>query len=132
VRLLLTVPTGTLVDEPVTKVLAESAEGGFCLLPRHLDLATVLVPGLLTFVRASGDEEVVVAVDHGVLAKVGADVRVACQRAYVAGDLEEAARTVRERFYVQSEREKRARSTLARLESDVVRRLGELRGRHGA
>jgi F-type H+-transporting ATPase subunit epsilon len=51
VRLLLSVPTGVLLDEPVTKVIAESPDGSFCLLPRHLDLATVLVPGLLTFVR---------------------------------------------------------------------------------
>jgi F-type H+-transporting ATPase subunit epsilon len=131
VRLLLSVPTGVLVDEAVTKVVAESADGSFCLLPRHLDLATVLVPGLLSFARAAGDE-VVVAVDHGVLVKAGADVRVACRRAVVAGDLEAAERALRERFYVQSEREKRARATLARLESDVVRRLGELRGRHGA
>jgi F-type H+-transporting ATPase subunit epsilon len=92
VRLLLTVPTGILVDEPVTKVLAESAEGSFCLLPRHLDLATVLVPGPADVRARIGRREVVVAVDHGVLVKVGADVRVACQRAYVAGDLEEAER----------------------------------------
>ena len=130
-RLVLTVPTGVLVDEPAAKVVAESPEGSFCLLPRHLDLATVLAPGLLAFVRPGG-EEVVVAVDHGVLVKAGDDVRVACQRAYVAGDLEDAERAVRERFYVQSEREKRARATLARLESDVVRRLGDLRGRRGA
>jgi len=130
VNLLVTVATHVLVAAPATRVVAESAAGSFCLLPRHLDLATVLVPGLLTFQRPDG-EEVVVAVDHGVLVKVGDEVRVACQRGYLAGDLEEAERVVAERFHAQSEREKRARAALARLESDVVRRLGELRGRHG-
>lgn len=129
-RLLLSVPTDVVLEEPVTKVIAESPAGSFCLLPRHVDLATVLVPGLLTFTRPDG-EEVAVAVDHGALVKVGDEVRVACQRAFVAGDAADAATAVRERFEVQSERDKRARAALARLESDVVRRLGELRGRHG-
>ena len=130
-RLLLSVPVDTLLDEPAEKVIAESPDGSFCLLPRHVDLATVLVPGLLTFTRPGG-EEVAVAVDHGSLVKVGDEVRVACQRAFVAGDVASAAAAVRERFEAQSERDKRARAALARLESDVVRRLGELRRDHGA
>ncbi|MFN2323441.1 MAG: F0F1 ATP synthase subunit epsilon [Trueperaceae bacterium] len=129
-KLLLTVPTEVLLDEPVVKVVAESEAGSFCLLPRHLDLATVLVPGLLTAVRPDG-AEVVVAVDHGVLVKVGGDVRVACQRAFVASDPDDAARAVRERFELTSEREKHARAVLARLEGDVVRRLADLRWRRG-
>lgn len=130
-RLLLSVPTDVLLDRRVDKVVAESPEGHFCLLPRHVDVATVLVPGLLTYLDEDG-VEAVVAVDHGVLVKVGDEVRVACERAQVAPDAEAAARAVRERFVVQSEREKRARATLARLEVDMVRRLGALRGRHGA
>lgn len=129
-NLLLTVPTEVLLDEPVVKVVAESEAGSFCLLPRHLDLATVVVPGLLTAVRPDGGE-LVVAVDHGVLVKVGGDVRVACQRAFVASDADDAARAVRERFRLTSEREKHARAVLARLEGDVVRRLADLRWRHG-
>jgi F-type H+-transporting ATPase subunit epsilon len=130
VRLFLSVATEVLLDVEVAKVIAESPEGHFCLLPRHVDIATVLVPGLLTYQLPDG-EEAVVAVDHGVLVKVGEDVRVACERALPAPDAAAAARAVRERFVAQSEREKRARATLARLEGDVVRRLGELRGRHG-
>lgn len=129
-RLLLTVPTHVVIDESTDKVTADSVAGSFTLLPRHLDLATVLVPGLLIFEREGGGE-VVVAVDHGVLVKVDEDVRVACQRAFVTGGLGEAEQVVKERFHEQSEREKRSRAALARLETDVVRRLGELRGRNG-
>ena len=130
-RLLLSVPTDILLEEATEKVIAESPAGSFCLLPLHVDFATVLVPGLLTFTRPDG-EEVAVAVDHGALVKVGDEVRVACQRAFVAGDAASAAAAVRERFEAESERDKRARAALARLESDVVRRLGELRRDHGA
>jgi F-type H+-transporting ATPase subunit epsilon len=127
VRLLLTAPSGVLVDAPARKIVAESIEGSFCLLPRHADVTTLLVPGLLAYL-GEDDREVFAAVDHGVLVKAGDVVRVACQRGVVAGDLGEAETTVRERFDVQSEREKRARSTLLRLEADILRRLGELRG----
>ncbi len=125
-RLLLSQPSGVLVDASVRKVIAESDRGSFCLLPRHADTATVLVPGLLAYLDEDG-EEVIVAVDEGILVKVGDHVRVACQRAVVAGDLGSAEATVRERFQTQSEREKRARSALLRLEADIMRRLGQLR-----
>jgi F-type H+-transporting ATPase subunit epsilon len=126
VRLLLSVPSGVLVDAGARKILAESDAGSFCVLPRHADVATPLVPGLLSYLAESGDE-IFVAVDEGVLVKVGEQVRVACSRAVVAGDLGTAEATVRERFEVKSEREKRARSALLRLEADILRRLGELR-----
>ncbi len=126
-KLLLSVPTGVLVDTSVRRIVAESDRGSFCVLPRHADTATLLVPGLLAYTGADG-EEVIVAVDDGVLVKTGKQVRVACQRAVVAGDLGSAEATVRERFQSQSEQEKRARSALLRLEADILRRLGELRG----
>ncbi|MFO7544088.1 MAG: hypothetical protein R6W77_01175 [Trueperaceae bacterium] len=144
-RLLLTAPSAVLVNAPVAKIFAESEAGAFCILPRHADIATILVPGLLTYVpadtRADGepaaaatatetdaqDGEVVVAIDHGVLVKCADEVRVTCLRAVVAGDLAGAVATVQQRFRQQSEREKRARTMLLRLEADILRRLGELR-----
>lgn len=126
-RVLLTAPTGVLADAEASKVIAESVEGSFCILPRHADLATLLVPGLLSYVGSDG-REVFAALDQGVLVKAGDVVRIACQRGVIAGDLGDAEATVRERFRVQSEREKRARSTLLRLEADILRRLGEMRG----
>jgi F-type H+-transporting ATPase subunit epsilon len=144
VRLLLTAPSVVLVDALVGKIVAESVAGSFCILPRHADIATVLVPGLLTYVPADPghdgtadtastrqtdrqDGEVVVAIDHGVLVKCADEVRVTCQRAMVAGDLADAVATVQQRFQRESEREKRARTMLLRLEADILRRLGELR-----
>ena len=125
-KLLLSVPTGVLVDTSVGKIVAESDRGAFCVLPNHADTAILLVPGLLAYTGPNGDE-VIVAVDDGVLVKAGEQVRVACRRAVVAGDLGSAEATVRERFQTQSEHEKRARSALLRLEADILRRLGELR-----
>jgi F-type H+-transporting ATPase subunit epsilon len=124
-RLLLSVPTGVLVDSPVQKVSAESDRGSFTMLPRHADCALEVVPGLLSYVTEAG-EEVFVAVDEGVLVKAGEDVRVACRRAVVAGELDEAVAALEGHMRAQSEHERRARTALLRLEAEVVRRLGDV------
>lgn len=126
-NLLLTVPSDVLVDTPISKLLAETTSGSFCLLPRHADTAAVLVPGLLTYVATDGNERVV-AVDHGLLVKVGASVRVSCQRAVLAPDLASAEAAVRERFRLKDAGEKRSLKALLRLEADILRRLSGLRG----
>ncbi len=125
-RLLLTVPSGTLVDQAVTRVSAESTHGSFTILERHADTALLIVPGLLAFHDEAG-HETFSAVDHGVLVKVGEQVRVACQRAVVSGDLGSAEAAVRSRYLVQDEDDKRARTALLRLEAEILRRVGELR-----
>ena len=147
-RLLLSVPSGVLRDVAVARVDALTTAGAWTLLPRHADAATVLRPGLLRFVPTPDDAnaappdghpatadggareaagETFVATDHGVLVKVGDVVRVASERAVVAGDLADATRTLREHLTARSEGERRARHALARLEADLVRRLGEIR-----
>lgn len=125
-KLLVSVPSGVLVDEPVTKVVAEADFGSFAMLPEHADVAALLLPGLLAYHLHDGSE-VFVAVDHGLLVKTGKQVRVACQRAVVAGDLGSAEATVRERFRLRTENEKRARTALIQLETAILRRVGELR-----
>ena len=55
-RLKVMLPTERLVDEEVTKVIAEATNGSFCLLPRHIDFIAPLVPGLLQFSRPDGGE----------------------------------------------------------------------------
>ncbi len=127
-RLLVSVPAGVLVDEPVVKIIAESDFGSFALLPRHADLAALLVPGLLAYHLEDGSE-IFMAVDHGLLVKAGEQVRVACQRAVVAGDLGAAEETVRERFKVRTDTEKRARRALVQLEGEILKRVLELRHR---
>jgi F-type H+-transporting ATPase subunit epsilon len=131
----LSVPTAQLLEVPVTQVVAEGPSGSFCLLPKHLDVVAVLIPSLLTFRREgapSGSPEGVAAVDHGLLTKVGDRVTVICQRALVAEDAAGAVAALRARAEEEGEREKRARLVLARLEADVVRQLGSLRGRDGS
>jgi F-type H+-transporting ATPase subunit epsilon len=124
-RLRVFLPTETLVDEPASKVIAEAEDGAFCLLPRHVDFAAALVPGILIFVNAHGEERLL-AVDEGSLVKAGAEVRVSVFNAVAGADLERLRQTVDERFLSLDEHDLEARSALARLEAGTLRGFVEL------
>jgi len=125
-RLVLSAPTGIVLDTQVAKVSGESDRGSFTILPRHADGAMILRRGLLSYVGEDGTE-VFVAVDEGVLVKAERELRVACQRAVVAGDLEDARSALARHLHGRSEHERKAKSVLMALEAEVLRRLGELR-----
>lgn len=115
-------PTEVVVDEPVRKIVAEAANGSFCLMPRHTDFLTALVPGILSFATPD-DVEHFLAVDEGVLVKHGEEVLLSTRHAVRGLRLEELERLVRERFEMLDDHERTARSAVARLESDFVRRF---------
>jgi len=119
-------PTQVLVDEPVGKVTAEGEDGGFCLLPRHVDFVSALVPGLLVFEPTAGGEQFL-AIDEGTLVKCGDEVLVSTRRAVRGTDLGQLQQMVDEQFSVLDEREKAARTASAKLEADLVRRFMELK-----
>ena len=119
-------PTEILVDTDVIKVVAEAENGSFCLLPHHVDFAAALVPGLLSFTRPDGAEEFAALAD-GVLVKRGDEVLVSAVNGSRGADLGQLHRIVREQFAQLDERDRRARSALARMEADFVRRFMELR-----
>jgi F-type H+-transporting ATPase subunit epsilon len=118
--------TEVVLDEEVTKVSAEAENGGFTLLPRHIDFVTALAPGLLSLEKPDGSEEFL-AVDEGILVKVGPDVLVSTRQAVRGADLGTLYKTVEERFRAVDEEERQARAALTRLEADMVRRFSELR-----
>ncbi len=129
-KLKLVVPGGILIEREVEKVTAEAENGSFCLLPRHIDFVAALVPGLLSFETAEGEE--FVAVDEGILVKCGVEVVVSTRNAVVGAALGELKEAVEQQFLNLDEREKQARSVLAKLEANLVGKfagLGEkLRG----
>jgi F-type H+-transporting ATPase subunit epsilon len=117
-------PHEVLVDRLVTKVLAEGANGSFCLLPRHQDFVTALVPGLLSF--ETDDEEEFVAVDEGVLVKIGPEVLVSTRRAVRGPDLGTLRQTVESEFMELDERQRLTQSAMAKLEANFARKFYEL------
>ncbi len=108
----------------VLRIVAETHEGSFGLLPRRLDCVAAIVPGILVF-ETEADGETCIAVDEGVLVKSGADVLVSVRNAVGGTDLGKLREAVEQQFLNLDEQEKSVRSILAKLESGLVRRLAE-------
>jgi F-type H+-transporting ATPase subunit epsilon len=122
-------PTRIFLNEEVSKVTAEAENGYFCLLPRHIDFVTVLVPGILSFEFLTGQESFL-AVDEGILIKCGSQVVVSTRNAVQHSDLRLLQETVEKQFRVLDDREKMTRSALSKLEANIVRQFVEL-GKYG-
>jgi F-type H+-transporting ATPase subunit epsilon len=105
----------------VVEVIVETTDGSFGLLEQRLDCVAILVPGILTY-RCKQDDEVYVAIDQGLLVKVGQSVMVSVRRAYSGGSLEQLRQAVNEEFLKLDEQEKVMRNVMAKLESGFVRR----------
>ena len=108
----------------VKRIVAETREGSFGLLPHRLDCVAVLAAGILTF-ETEAEGEVYVAVDEGVLVKAGADVLVSVRNAIGGMDLGKLREAVEREFVDIDEGEKQVRAVLAKLESGFVRRFAE-------
>ena len=124
-RIKLLVPRETLLEADAIKINAEAENGSFTLLPRHADFVAALVPGILTYTDAEGEERYF-AVDSGVLVKQGDEVLVSVVNAFEGPELGSLREVVRGLENVSEERDQIARNALARLEVNIVRRFLEL------
>ena len=109
----------------VTRIVAETREGSCGLLPHRLDCVAALAPGILIY-ETKADGEVFVAVDEGVLVKTGADVLVSVRRAIGGTDLGRLHAAVVREFLTLDENEQSVRSTVAKLETGLLRRFATL------
>jgi F-type H+-transporting ATPase subunit epsilon len=117
-------PDEVLLAREVEKVIAEGPNGSFALLPRHQDFVTALVPGLLSFETGGGEE--FIAVDEGVLVKIGAEVLVSTRRAVRGPDLGSLRETVETEFVDLDDKQRLTRSAMAKLEANFARKFYEL------
>ena len=116
-------PFGIFADEAgVLRIVAETSEGSFGLLPHRLDCVAALTPGILSY-ETPAEGEVFVAVDEGVLVKTGPDVRVSVRRAMRGEDLGRLRDAVEQEFLTRDEHEQSVRLVMARLETRFLRRF---------
>ncbi len=106
----------------VSRIVAETREGSFGLLPHRLDCVAALTPGILMY-EAETEGEIYVAVDAGVLVKAGPDVLVSARRAMGGTDLGRLRSAVEQEFLTLDEQEQNVRSVLAKMEGDFIRRM---------
>ena len=118
-------PFGIFAEETgVSRIVAETREGSFGLLPHRLDCVTALAPGILIY-ENEAEGEVYLALDEGVLVKTGPDVLVSVRNAIGGTDLGLLRETVEREFLNLNEREQNVRSVMAKMESGFIRRLAE-------
>ena len=109
----------------VSRIVAETREGSFGLLPHRLDCVAALGAGILTYETEAGGE-VYLAVDEGVLVKTGMDVLVSVRRALLGTDLGRLRSSVENEFTKLDERDQSVRSVMAKLEAGFLNRLARL------
>lgn len=108
----------------VSRVIAETNNGSFGLLPHRLDCVAAMVPGILIYENES-EGEAYIAVDEGVLIKTGQNVLVSVRNAITGTDLRQLREAVEKEYLATDEHEQNMRSVMAKLESGFIRRFVE-------
>jgi F-type H+-transporting ATPase subunit epsilon len=122
-------PFEIFADETgVSRVVVETPQGSFGLLPQRLDCVAALVPGILIF-ETEARGEVFLAVDKGVLVKTGQDVLVSVRRALRGKALAGLRDDVEREFLTLDAHEEEMRTAMARLETGFLRRFATMRER---
>ena len=118
-------PFGVFVEKSnVLRVVAETTDGSYGLLPHRLDCVAALVPGILTY-ETKDSPTVYVGIDQGVLLKAGSLVTVSVRRAIGGPDLEQLKDAVERDFLKLDEQERNVRTAVAKMESSLMGRLAE-------
>jgi F-type H+-transporting ATPase subunit epsilon len=112
----------------VLRIVAETHEGSFGILPHRLDCVAALAPGIFTY-ETPQDGTAYLAVDEGVLVKAGQDVLVSVRHAIGGVDLGQLHETVKRQFLAIDQQERDVRLVIAKMEGGLLGRLAEFQ--HG-
>ena len=110
----------------VTRIVAETNEGSYGLLPQRLDCVAALVPGIFSY-ETEADGVHFLAVDEGVLVKAGAQVMVSVRNAIGGVDLGKLHETVEKEFLELDESEKIVNQVMSKLETSFIQSLEKFR-----
>jgi F-type H+-transporting ATPase subunit epsilon len=106
----------------VVRIVIETMDGSYGLLPRRRDFVAALVPGVLTYETQAGGE-FFVAIDQGVVIKAGANVSISVRRATAGMDLGALRDAVQRDFLSLDEQARSVRAVSSKLESRFVSRF---------
>ena len=110
--------------ENVSRIVAETNNGFFGLLPQRLDCVAALIPGIFTYATTSNQTKYV-AIDKGVLVKAGSEVRLSVRNAIVGTDLNKLRDSVENEFENMTENESNIRLALNKMECGFIYNLGK-------
>lgn len=115
-----------ITSKNVDRIVFETAEGSYGLLPQRLDCVAAIVPGIFTY-QAQAEGPHYVAVDAGILVKSGSEVLVSVRNAVAGSDLAKLGEMVKKEFMNKGESENQIRSVILKLESGFMYSFNKFR-----
>jgi F-type H+-transporting ATPase subunit epsilon len=112
--------------DDVSHIIAETLAGSLGLLPHRLDCVAALVPGILSYTTGKKGTSYL-AIDEGVLVKIGADVSISVRRAISGTSLNELHQAVTREYLTLDAQEREMRTVVAKMESGLIGRIAGLR-----
>ncbi|HZK97191.1 MAG TPA: F0F1 ATP synthase subunit epsilon [Prolixibacteraceae bacterium] len=103
----------------VSRIVAETTEGSYGLLPQRLDCVAALVPGIFSYETNAGAVKYL-AVDDGIMVKTGAQVLVSVRNAFGGTDLGKLHESVENEYKKLDDSERDIRATMAKMESGLI------------
>ena len=106
----------------VDRIVAETNEGFFGLLPQRLDCVASLVPGIFMYETDKGEIHYI-AIDEGVLVKAGTEVLVSVRNAIGGTDIGQLHNSIKKEYIKLNNNERSIRSVMAKIESEIIYNL---------
>ena len=103
----------------VDRIVAETNEGFFGLLPQRLDCVASLVPGIFMYETDKGEIHYI-AIDEGVLVKAGMEVLVSVRNAIGGTDIGQLHNSIKKEYVKLDDNERSVRSVMAKIESEII------------
>lgn len=121
------IPSSVVLERKnVMRIVAESKEGCFGILPQRLDCVACLVAGILIY-ETQEEGEKIIAIDEGILVKVGPEVQISVRNAVKIQELQTTHQEIVDHVLKLSEQEKKIRGLTEKLARNLLLKLQQLR-----
>ena len=129
-KLTVVTPLGTVLKSKIKKVMLETLNGYYTLLPKHVDFAAAVRESIVVY-TPEDEAEKYVACHHGIAVKKGEQVTISVQDAVIGDTLDELGDIINREFKQNDEKRKELNSAMARLELGIIRGFGQLNRENG-
>ena len=126
-QLKILLPYGVFADiKNVKRIVVETTDGSYGILPRRLDCTAAMVTGILVY-ETEEDGEKYIAVNDGIMIKAGAQVSISVRNAIGNAPLGKLRAMVEKEMVELDELEINARNVMAKLGTGFLRNFQNLR-----
>jgi F-type H+-transporting ATPase subunit epsilon len=110
----------------VRRIVMETSNGSYGMMPHRLDCVAAIVPGIFTYETETGGDQYI-AMDEGILVKEGLQVLASVRNAIGGADLGQLRASVEKEFINLDEQEKNVRLIMEKMESGFIYNLEKFR-----